>query len=126
MWKAALLDRWVPRDWMLRTLSQAAREVAVAERPWDAVRGPASAMAASALRLGWALPDADHFITHRGRFCWSTIDMGELKVLVGEAYEKWWWNQVRPTLPSDAPCEPPLLQPLRAICRDGDPFLWRA
>eukprot|EP00973_Karenia_brevis_P061248 8517245-Karenia_brevis.AAC.1 len=51
MWKAALMDAWCPRPWMLRVMSEAISNTQAAAQPWDHIFGPASAVVASMVRL---------------------------------------------------------------------------
>ncbi len=50
-WKAALMDTWMPRAWMLRAMLRALAEAGKADKPFDHVYGPASAVVASVRRL---------------------------------------------------------------------------
>ena len=119
-WLAALMDSWVPRAWQLRAMLQAVQRTQESEA-WAEARGPAGAVVASGLRLGWTFPSATEFTTHRGRHLWDKISMGELRVLVDESFDRWRWERARVSLPPGAPKQPPLLEPIRTLRKNFSP-----
>ena len=61
-WAKAVWDELVARDDMGFSWKVAMRDVATAQRPFSAVRGPAGAMVASARRIGWEIPSPWHLM----------------------------------------------------------------
>ena len=59
-WAKAVWDRLVVKEDMRDSWKKAMVEVATAVRPFGAVVGPAGAMVASALRIGWKVPSPHH------------------------------------------------------------------
>ena len=119
MWKAALMDQWLPRSWMFRTMVTAIKDGKQAKQPFDAVFGPTSAVVATCSRFGWQFTSAAIVHTHRGDIDIDAITMGELKVLCDEGFELWRWANVqrsnRHSIGPDAP--PPLIEPVKAALR---------
>ena len=62
-WCRAAWDHLVSDEDLQVTWRAAIAEVNMSTRPFAAVRGPAGAMIASALRIGWAVPGQFSFLT---------------------------------------------------------------
>ena len=65
-WSRAVWDGLVCDEDLRATWQRAMSVVAQADNSFRAVSGPAGAMVASALRIGWAIPSAFYFITRSG------------------------------------------------------------
>jgi hypothetical protein len=65
-WARAVWDGLVSREELKLAWRRAVVDVGTASRPFQAVRGPAGAMVASALRLGWTVPSPFDFIDGAG------------------------------------------------------------
>ena len=65
-WARAVWDGWVTREELQKAWKMAMSTVAVADRPFAAVIGPAGAYVASAIRAGWKLPSAFHVLSIDG------------------------------------------------------------
>ena len=112
----ALWDDWLPRAVILRALSGAASRVAHAARPWAVVRGPASGLAATLLRVGWAVSRdvPTRWSTHAGEIDILKLPPRATAALMREAVDRWLWTQERqrhPELSSITPtvyCKPVL------------------
>ena len=65
-WAVAVWDRLSTRDELADAWKAAMIGVAGAERPFNHVVGPASAMVASARRIGWSIPSPLAFIDSNG------------------------------------------------------------
>ena len=73
-WAKAVWDRLVPSTDRKDSWKRAMVDVATAQRPFQAVVGPAGAMIASALRIGWKVPSPHHLQTANG----TTISLYEV------------------------------------------------
>ena len=58
MWAEAAWGGWLPKKSMNIAIADATRRLAVAKRPWAAVRGPAGSFVATCARLRWTVADA--------------------------------------------------------------------
>eukprot|EP00959_Pyramimonas_sp_CCMP1952_P348693 7304891-Pyramimonas_sp.AAC.1 len=96
LWLQALWDGWAPRADMARLLSGAwARLSRVPlSQVWSDIRGPASALVATLLRLGWSVSDPFLWRTHRGPLAIEQISPKDGGRLADEATERWVWRQV--------------------------------
>ena len=67
-WSKAIWDGQVPRQQLSLAWRRALPIISMADRPFSAVEGPAGAMLASLLRLGWKSPSPFHFIDKEGGY----------------------------------------------------------
>ena len=89
-WSEAVWSQWLPRAALDKLVQFALSLVSAGTVPWRAVRGPASAFVASALRLGWQVADAFRLVTDRGlaidmRFDSPAFVVSEVRKAVLEA-----------------------------------------
>ena len=73
-WAQAVWESWMPMPALQRLISSAQRRLTSAARPWSVVRGPGSAVVATAWRLGWDVPDARRMVTDTWRELLLDID----------------------------------------------------
>eukprot|EP00959_Pyramimonas_sp_CCMP1952_P415759 8711293-Pyramimonas_sp.AAC.1 len=81
---------------MARLLSGAwARLSALPEnKVWSGIRGPASALVGTMMRLGWKLLDPFRWLTHRGPVFIEKMSPRDVGILADEATGRWVWQQV--------------------------------
>ena len=83
-WAKAVWDNFGGKDNLAVAWRRAMTTVALAERPFSQVTGPAGAMVASALRLGWKIPKPHILIDGAG----TVLDMRKMCPLDVTAYAK--------------------------------------
>ena len=96
-WSQAIWHKWLPLTTLSRTVDKAKRSVRLLQpcEVWRSVCGPASAMVASAQRIGWTICDATHLITDDGEslhLCSDPPAVVEKKVI--ESVRRWRWQNV--------------------------------
>ena len=74
LWAEAVWHSWLPRPSLHKIIEVRGVALATARSLWRHVRGPGSAMIASAWRLGWTVADATHLCTDEGRELVLTLD----------------------------------------------------
>ena len=78
---------------MAKSVMVAKRTLTCAKRPWEAVKGPAAAMVATAARLGWTAIDELTLITDMGEeIVMSKDPPAMVKKKVHEAVRRWRWQ----------------------------------
>ena len=118
-WAEAIWHEWIPRGILVKSFAKARRDVLQAKRPWSVVRGPAAAMYASALRIGWQTPDGITFTTDEGEEIDITLDPPiAVRRLVERSVRNWRWREVAfgaPHLQSDGHSGEAAVDPLRKL-----------
>ena len=85
-WARAVFDKLVSQDDMRISWQAAMVKVAGAERPFGAVCGPAGAMVASAMRIGWKIPSPFHVLMEEGTLVsLDNITPSDLQLLAARA-----------------------------------------
>ena len=92
----ALWEEWLPRAAIVRLTCSAPPRVARMTNPWQSIRGPASAAAASTQRFGWSISDERPTLrrTHVSETDIERMAPRAIASLVRDAVELWLWKGV--------------------------------
>ena len=94
-WARAVLEKHLPHKLLHAMVRRARVTLVKAKRPWAVVKGPATAVIATAARIGWAFIDAVTAYTDRGREVQLLKDSPAMVVrLVRESVKRWRWRKV--------------------------------
>jgi len=139
-WALAHWQTWIPHADLARAFYAAVRRLQSAKRSvWDLVTGPASALVASAWRLGWPLITPTRFVTEAGCCVDFVLDSpAAVANIAARSVRRWQFCRVAhgfPTLvpaladrgpgmgPPDARAEPPTDHPQCALAPPDLPAL---
>lgn len=96
-WAQAVWHEWLPLKALSKLIASAKRTVRMLQpcEVWKQVKGPATAMVASAQRIGWAVCDASHLVTDEG----VSLDLKSdspvvIERMVQSAVRRWRWRRV--------------------------------
>ena len=100
-WATAVWERWLPLPALRALFNLGSKLLSVGSSPWPRVRGPGTAVAATASRLGWEITSPTSIRTHEGRELLLLRDSPAfVKSVVEEAVAHWRWRLVEVRLPS--------------------------
>ncbi len=104
-WAEAAWCRWQRPGSMCAAVHKATAKLARANAVWGQVTGPASAVVATAARIGWQV-EGTTFVTDRGRVLDLLVDPPcVVRREVDEAVQRWRWGRVDQVLLHDRdPC----------------------
>jgi hypothetical protein len=130
-WARAAWEGWLPHRVLDRLLVAARSKLCRATRPWPRVTGPASAMVAAAMRLGWSVTSATELITDLGETLKLHISSpGAVSVVMQRAVRRWQWRNVTRVQPAlHASTAGALFKPIRILLHGTGscmPSIWRA
>eukprot|EP00959_Pyramimonas_sp_CCMP1952_P418911 8775269-Pyramimonas_sp.AAC.1 len=99
VWAASRWDGVLSASMLDEVLLWASRNV-TADTPWCDLHGPASAVVATLLRLGWSVATPTTWLTVSGMSVDITVVAPrDLSVLVARDAEAWAWKQATPQHP---------------------------
>ena len=100
-WATAIWEEWLPLPTIRALYHLGCKLNSSATSPWPRVRGPGTAVTATAARLGWELTGPTIIRTHTGQDLHMLRDSPAfIKSAVEEAVVRWRWAQVEARLPS--------------------------
>ena len=89
-WAMATWEKWMPPNLMKDMVVSASRDLALAKRIWAGVKGPASALIASAARIGWRVLNSTMMITDEDKLLDMQLDPPKvIEQQVHEAVRRW-------------------------------------
>ena len=102
-WATAVWEQWFPLPTLRALCNQGLKLLRVATSPWPRVKGPGTALVATAARLGWEVAGPTTMRTHSGQVLDLSRDSPAfVKSVVEEAVVRWRWRQVEARHPSMA------------------------
>ena len=98
MLHSAIWDEWLPRDWIVHTMSEAVKRQSEATKPWSSVNGPISGAIACCNRIGWKF-EASSPVTRIRTRTGQVLDMIDVcpmttKTVAFRDTESWMLNRV--------------------------------
>ncbi len=100
-WAQAVWYTWLPAQLMTTMIAKARARLARAKRVWQAVKGPAAAVVATAGRIGWTMHSATSITTDEGRHLNLDLDPPcVIATYVAAAVRRWQWGRVAAKFPA--------------------------